>query len=492
MKAHKQAKTLKQNPSLRARMFRVLALLAIASAVVVLVVTSWVYQKSLVSHTQSMLEIEIHVLAEELGNNADSSELDILESHDFGELRVTLIASDGTVLYDSYELATSMANHLDRPEVQEALSDGVGESVRSSSTIDQVSVYRAELLESGNILRLSIDRDGVGNLLLEDVRVVAFIVCALVALSWIVARVLSSRIMDPIMHIDPKHPGSARDEAYLELLPLVDRLEVQQERLQAQMRKLQGVSEMRQEFTANITHERKTPIAAISAAAEMIREGIARPEDIPDFANRIYTESSRLSELVSDILTLSKLDEVERRGGHSFIGQIEPCDLMVVCHDVVRRHSSQAHKAKVELVVEGTSARVMGHPKLLDELVNNLCDNAIRYNEEGGSVHVRTGLRDGRPFVEISDTGCGIAPDEQKKVFERFYRVDPSRSRNLGGTGLGLAIVKHAATFHRAHIDMESTEGEGTTITVYFPAAKDLYAENTSLPAADDGLNAED
>ncbi len=459
----------KQNPLLRVRMFRTLVLLAIAIAMVVLVATSFVFQKTLISNTQSMLEIETSVLAEELENSAhEASEEDILATHDFGELRVTLIAADGEVLYDSEGQETSMANHLDRPEVQEALSSGTGESVRNSSTVNQVSVYWAELLASGNVLRLSIDRSGVGHVLLNDIWLIVFVVSSLVILSWLAVRVLSKRIMEPIVHIDPNNPGSVRNEVYAELLPLVKRLEVQQERLHMQMQELKGISEMRQEFTANITHELKTPIAAISAAAEMIREGIARPEDIPDFANRIYTESSRLSDLVSDILTLSKLDEVERRGGHSFVGQIEPCELMIICRDVVNRHSSHAQKAQVELKLDLEPVRVMGNAKLLDELVNNLCDNAIRYSGEGSVVRVSSGTRSGHPFVEISDNGCGIAPEEQTKVFERFYRVDASRSRNLGGTGLGLAIVKHAATFHQARIHMESAEGVGTTITVLF------------------------
>jgi two-component system phosphate regulon sensor histidine kinase PhoR len=227
---------------------------------------------------------------------------------------------------------------------------------------------------------------------------------------------------------------------------------------------------MRQEFTANVTHELKTPIAAISGASELLRDGLVRPEDVREFASRIYGDAQRLSSLVSDILTLSKLDESERVGDQALFGEPSQVDLYTVAQDVADRLEEKAAKANVSLRVQGASVFVNGYPRLLDEMIRNLCDNAIRYNRTGGSVHVFVLPVNGHPTVRVSDTGVGISKQDQSKVFERFYRVDKSRSRETGGTGLGLAIVKHAAALHKATIDLESELGRGTAITVTFPA----------------------
>ncbi len=475
----------RQHPSLRARLFRTLLLLAVAIAAVALIVTGLVFQESLVSGTQSVLALESDVVAEDLAGGGPSDDIAELASRDFGDVRATLVAPDGTVLYDSLGDEATMPNHRDRPEVAEALAGQVGESVRSSDTLGNVSVYRAERLPSGNVLRLSVDRSGVGTALMSDMWLLALLFLAIVTLSWVLARVLTERIMGPITAIDPKDPGAAREdsESYDELMPVVDRLVLQQDRLHDQMYELRSANEMRQEFTANVTHELKTPLASISAAAELIRDGIARPEDVPDFAARIHKESMRLTSLVSDILTLSKLDEVERRGDRGFMGSTEPCDLLAVCRDVTGRLGHAARRAGVTVGLEGESVQVLGNPRLLDELVHNLCDNAIRYSGEGCHVRVSCGVRGTHPFVEVADDGRGIAEEEQPKVFERFYRVESSRSRELGGTGLGLAIVKHAANFHDASIALESELGEGTTVTVTFPATHG-DAEVASGPAA--------
>lgn len=256
---------------------------------------------------------------------------------------------------------------------------------------------------------------------------------------------------------------------YRELDPLTNRINSQRERLSRQMRQLQEASVMRSEFTANVTHELKTPLQSISGASELIAEGMVEPEDIPDFARRIYSEARRLTNLVNDILTLSKLDDVERSGSSSYHETTEPVDLFAVAHDVEQRLGPKANDSEVELTLDGSRVVVRGIPRLLDELVYNLVDNAIRYNHEGGYVRVWAGSLGGRPTLRVSDSGIGIAPADQDKIFERFYRVEKSRSRASGGTGLGLAIVKHAATYHHASVDVSSKLGEGSTFTVTFP-----------------------
>ena len=250
---------------------------------------------------------------------------------------------------------------------------------------------------------------------------------------------------------------------------MVERLEEQQTTLREQMEKIKSVSAIRQEFTANVTHELKTPLSSISGAAELIRDGIARPEDVPDFAARICDESAWLTSLVNDILTLSRLDESERSSDRSMVGAVERLDLLSLSRGVAERLGEVAAEADVTITAGGEPAIVEGNARLLDELIYNLADNAIRYNHEGGTVRIEVGYRAKRPILRVSDTGQGIAAEDQPKVFERFYRVDKSRSRELGGTGLGLAIVKHAAAFHGADIDLASEIGQGTTFTVTFP-----------------------
>ena len=241
------------------------------------------------------------------------------------------------------------------------------------------------------------------------------------------------------------------------------------ERIDEQMGELRGADLMRREFTSNVTHELKTPLSTISGAAELIRDGIAKPEDVPEFAGRIVDEAHHMTDLVNDILTLSKLDESERAGDTSLLGKAEPVDIAHALREVGNRLAPVAEAADVRLTCSGDPVIVRGIPSLLDELAYNLCDNAIRYNRAGGTVDARIDVVDGCPRLVVADTGLGIPEAAQAKVFERFYRVDASRSRERGGTGLGLAIVKHAAAYHGAKLALESKEGVGTTVTVTFP-----------------------
>lgn len=445
-------------PSLARRFFIALSAIAAVAAIAVLVCSSLIYQSVTVDDAGRMLESECRVVRASL--RGDDTDVMRLTAFDSGDVRVTLVGTDGTVLYDNQNSVASMPNHADRPEIAEALSDGTGSAERDSETSGYVSVYRAIRLANGNVLRLAVDRDGAAAAVRHDLLLVCAVVLVIIAVCWAASRLVADRLVSPILAIDPAEPDAA--VTYVEIEPLV-------ERISEQVEELRGADLMRREFTSNVTHELKTPLSSISGASELIRDGIARPEDVPEFAGRIYDEAHHMTELVNDILTLSKLDESERSGDASLLGAPEPVNLLHVAREVATRLAPVAEKTGVSITAAGEACVVQGYPRLLDELVYNLCDNAIRYNHEGGWVDVSVSLEDECPLLVVADSGSGIPAEQQAKVFERFYRGEQSRSRETGGTGLGLAIVKHAATLHGAALTLDSEPGHGTTVCVRFP-----------------------
>lgn len=452
--------------SLSHRMFVALVVACALVAVAVTAAASLIYQSAFLSDEHEQLASECRTIASLLDLAEDDAT--VLGELDMGDIRVTLVSPDGTVAYDSGADAAELPNHADRPEVAAALAEVTGSSERSSDTVGYMSLYEAVRLESGEVVRLSVDRAGVVAFLFQDLAMLCGLAVLLVGASWVVSRRLSRRFVRPILEIDPASGDGVAP--YEELDPLVSRLNEQHKELVQRMNAIQDAADMRRDFTANVTHELKTPIASIQGAAELIRDGIARPEDVQGFAGRIYKDAHRLSVLVSDILTLSRLDESERSGDREVFGAAERVDLLSVASDAVERLRGRAQrKYEVTISLSGVSTPIMGNARLLDELVSNLVENAIRYNHPGGRVFVWVLPQGGRPCLRVSDTGIGIPPEAQDKVFERFYRVDKGRSRDMGGTGLGLAIVKHAATYHGADIRLESKVDEGTTITVTFP-----------------------
>lgn len=452
--------------SLSHRMFVALVVACALVAVAVTAAASLIYQSAFLSDEHEQLASECRTIASLLDLAEDDTT--VLGELDMGDIRVTLVSPDGTVTYDSGADAAALPNHAERPEVAAALAEGAGSSERSSDTVGYMSLYEAVRLESGEVVRLSVDRAGVVAFLFQDLAMLCGLAVLLVGASWVVSRRLSRRFVRPILEIDPASGDGVAP--YEELDPLVSRLNEQHKELVQRMNAIQDAADMRRDFTANVTHELKTPIASIQGAAELIRDGIARPEDVQGFAGRIYKDAHRLSLLVSDILTLSRLDESERSGDREVFGAAERVDLLSVASDAVERLRGRAQrKYEVAISLSGVSTPIMGNARLLDELVSNLIENAIRYNHPGGRVFVWVLPQGGRPCLRVSDTGIGIPPEAQDKVFERFYRVDKGRSRDMGGTGLGLAIVKHAATYHGADIRLDSRVGEGTTITVTFP-----------------------
>lgn len=453
--------------SLSHRMFVALVTACTSVAVVVTIAASLIYQSAFLADEHEQLAGECRTLASLLDESSDDES--VLAALDLGDIRVTLIDADGTVTFDTLADVGELESHAERPEVVDALETGSGSSERASDTVGYMSLYEAERLASGQVLRLSVDRAGVLAFLFQDLVLLAALAVLLVGASWLVSRHLSRRFVQPILEIDPASGDGVAP--YEELDPLVNRLNEQHEQLMHRMSEIQDAADLRREFTANVTHELKTPIASISGAAELIRDGIAKPKDVPGFAGRIYDDARRLSSLVSDILTLSKLDEAERAGTTELFEPSESVNLLAVARDVADRLAPKARKAEVDVSVEGITMAVRGNPRLLDELVSNLCDNAIRYNKPGGRVYVWVlPAAGGGACLRVRDTGIGIPEASRDKVFERFYRVDKGRSRDMGGTGLGLAIVKHAAAYHGAQIALESEVGKGTTITVTFPA----------------------
>lgn len=445
-------------PSLARRFFIALSAIAAVAAIAVLLCSSLIYQSVTVDDAGRMLESECRVVRASL--RGDDTDVMRLTAFDSGDVRVTLVGTDGTVLYDNQNSVASMPNHADRPEIAEALADGTGSAERDSETSGYVSVYRAIRLANGNVLRLAVDRDGAAAAVRHDLLLVCAVVLVIIAVCWAASRLVADRLVSPILAIDPAEPDAA--VTYVEIEPLV-------ERISEQVEELRGADLMRREFTSNVTHELKTPLSSISGASELIRDGIARPEDVPEFAGRIYDEAHHMTELVNDILTLSKLDESERSGDASLLGAPEPVNLLHVAREVATRLAPVAEKTGVSITAAGEACVVQGYPRLLDELVYNLCDNAIRYNHEGGWVDVSVSLEDECPLLVVADSGSGISTEQQAKVFERFYRGEQSRSRETGGTGLGLAIVKHAATLHGAALTLDSEPGRGTTVCVRFP-----------------------
>lgn len=459
------------NQSLSKRVFATMLAISFTTIAVFACVLTMYMQQRLVQSSSEALANEARIVAASL--NTAPSHLSMLRRLDLESARVTLVGADGDVLYDSDMDESKMEDHGNRPEIEEALRTGSGSADRASSTLDEVMLYEAIRLADGSVIRLAKSEAGYLSVLASLAGPVALLTAAGVVVSVLVARRESRRIIEPLLEVDLDHPRRNAQNAYAEMEPMLERIESQRQELKRQVRVLADNDRMRREFTANITHELKTPLTTVSGYAELIANGLVTDEaDLRDFGGRIYREAGRLTALVNDILMLSNLDEAERSeddAAAATLGAREPVDVPLLLEGITQRLEQVACQAQVTLELACEPAMVMGVSRLLDELVYNLASNAIRYNRPGGFVTLACGEASA-PFIRVSDTGIGIAPEEQDKIFERFYRVDKSRSKARGGTGLGLAIVKHAAAFHHASIEVDSELGRGTTVTVRFPA----------------------
>lgn len=457
------------------RVFATVFFCAMAVIVAFTVLGAFFVQNTLADATSANLSQETELIAAAL--NEQQEPIAFLRSLDREDLRITLINKDGSVAYDNEASPSMLPNHGDRPEVVKAFESGSGSAERASSTLDEIMLYRAVRLNNGQVVRLAQAQPGIAAILMSLVAPMLLIAAAGAVLSFFLARRESRAIIEPLQEVDLDHPRRSYEHAYAEMVPMLERIESQRQELKRQMAVLADNDRMRREFTANITHELKTPLTAISGYAELIANGMVEGEDdLRNFGGRIYREAGRLAALVNDILTLSNLDEAERasEGEAVPIGSTEPIELSRAILTVEQRLEQVARQSDVTIGHETKPVVIEGVPRLIDELIYNLASNAIRYNRPDGTVTLCCGTNDeGHPYLSVADTGIGIAPEEQGKVFERFYRVDKSRSKARGGTGLGLAIVKHAALYHHVSIDLSSEPGVGTTITVTFPVQQD-------------------
>lgn len=370
-------------------------------------------------------------------------------------LRVTLVDSDGQVKFDSEADKQTMENHSQRPEIVEALEKGEGQAVRNSQTLSQNTFYYAVQLSDGSVLRVSKDAKSIYSIFAKALPSLLVIFAILVVLCLVMAHFLTGKLIAPIERLAENMDEQEETADYEELTPFINMIKKQHQDIMKN-------AKLRQEFTANVSHELKTPLTSISGYAELIETGMASESDVVHFAHGIHNSANRLLTLINDIIRLSELDGAEQEVAFE---RLNLYDLARTCVEML---SMSAGKHDVDISIQGGECYIDGNKQMIEELLYNLCDNAIRYNNAGGSVEVETYFRDGHTYLVVRDTGIGIPKEHQERIFERFYRVDKSRSKSTGGTGLGLAIVKHIIARHNAELELESELGKGTTIRVIF------------------------
>ena len=371
------------------------------------------------------------------------------------DLRIPLIGAEGEVLYESLLNKDEMDNHNERPEIIEAREKGEGEAIRYSATSGTHTFYYAERLQNGNVLRIGRDSVSVNRIMVNTLVIVLVIALCILFVCMGISHYLTKKLVEPIEKLATNIMLVDENNVYEEIRPFVNTIKEQHVNII-------NNAQLRQEFTANVSHELKTPLTAISGYAELIGNGMTGKEDTIRFSNEIHSNANRLLSLINDIIKLSELDEADHQM------EMERIDLYKLAENCVQMMQVTAEKQGIRLTLQGESTMAMANKGLMDEVFYNLCSNAIRYNKPGGSVTVTVGTKDERPFLSVADTGIGIPKECQERVFERFYRVDKSRSKSTGGTGLGLAIVKHIVAQHNAALHLDSELDEGTTIEIVF------------------------
>ena len=435
---------------MKRKVFLRLSILALVVEVISVAVCAFIYLNTIRASVKGSLAQCAELLA---GFSSEEDYIERLQQNTPEGIRITLIGQSGDVLFDSMESAIS-DNHLNRPEVVSALEDGSGYAVRTSEANGLDMHYYALRLDGGMILRVSMFASGINSFIGDALPLMLALSLVVVVIALIMAKILTDRLVEPIEKLSSN--PDATEMPYPELRPFAEQMEKD--------RYVQQHMEMlRREFTANVSHELKTPLTGISGYAEMIETGIAKPEDVQDFAGKIRKEALRLLGLVGDIIRLSELDSAEKEE------DAEQVDILELAEENVERLNPIADSMGVSVTVDGEPCYVTGSRKRLDELVFNLIDNAVRYNKTDGSVAVSVKNTEANIIFAVSDTGIGIPSEARDRVFERFYRVDKSRSKRDGGTGLGLAIVKRVAMLYGAEIRLESEENVGTTVSVRFP-----------------------
>lgn len=515
---------------------------------------------------EDRIEKELKSEAGYIAYSVENGDTDFFSKFSGSDKRVTLIAANGDVIADTQAAASDMGNHADREEVKDALKYGSGTKVRYSETLTEKTIYYAQRLSDGNVLRVSTTQYTIVTIILGLMQPMIIVLVIAMALSFFLSSKVSKKLIQPINSIDLNNPENS--DTYEELSPLLHKIINQRRTIDGQIEKAKQVQEefklitenmsegffvidknakllsynsaalklldasasednvltlnrtsgfidavsnalrgrhaentmlhadrtynlianpvfdkesvigaviviidvtetakreaMRREFTANVSHELKTPLTSISGFAELMKSGGIPEETVVDFSNSIYTEAQRLISLVSDIIKISELDEKDNRLDR------ESVNLYELAAEVINRLKPAAEKKNIGFTLKGENAETFGVRSIIDEMIYNLCDNAIKYNKNGGSVTVTVNNDGDKAKISVKDTGIGIPKTQQDRIFERFYRVDKSRSKAEGGTGLGLSIVKHGAMYHNADISVESEIEKGTAMTIAF------------------------
>lgn len=373
-----------------------------------------------------------------------------------GDVRMTIVAEDGMVIYDNEADASTMGNHKDRPEIAQAFAKGEGTDVRRSETLAKNTFYYAAILENGTVIRMARDAGSVYSILQSALPSLLVMFIVLVVICVIMAHFLTKRLIAPIGRMANRLNEFDDEADYEEFTPFVTTIRKQHQDIVKS-------AKMRQEFTANVSHELKTPLTSIMGYAELIENGMASEEDVPRFAGGIRNSAARLLTLINDTIRLSEMDDGNQNA------DVEQLNLYEMAQYCVEMLEMSATKHNVSIEFSGQECFVLGDRQQMEELLYNLCDNAIRYNNVGGYVNVEVQSVAGASVLTVRDTGIGIPKEHQERIFERFYRVDKSRSKSTGGTGLGLAIVKHIVTGFGAELELNSEVGKGTEIKVTFP-----------------------
>ena len=442
----------------------------VAVAVLCSVALSSVFYAVVDREAQAELAAQCQNIAQSINRRTgtdDSQVIALLEQHVLvasPDTRITLIAPDGAVLFDSQASPDEMDNHALRPEVVQALETGEGEAGRYSVTLEEEALYHTMLLEEGTVLRLATVKSTVWGVMHAMVAPCVAVVALAVLVSALVGILAARRVTSVLSSVDLDHP--LQNHAPEELVPLLNRINDQHKRLSAQAAE-------RRKFTANVSHELKTPLTVVSGYAEIISNGIAKPEDVSKFAGYIHTEAQHMKTMVDDLLTLTRLDDMETSEVRMDMDQDVSLDAVVEGAMARLYPAAEARGIRMEAKTPSSQGqpevRVTGNQRMVEELVRNLVENAIRYNVDHGFVRVTVGRDElGRPELQVADSGEGIPMDLRQKVFERFFCVDESRSKETGGTGLGLAIVKHAAQLHNATVAIRGNYPRGTVFEVSF------------------------
>ena len=385
-------------------------------------------------------------------------DISYLESIEVSSLRVTLIDLEGNVIFDNQLDESEMENHSSREEFKEAKENGYGISKRYSSSLLKTFYYVAYKLDN-NIIRVSKVADSTLYILFINLWPLYIVSIVLIICSILLGLLLSKKIVDPINNINLEHP--LENNKYKEIEPLLIRIEAQKNELMKENEEVLNASKVRQEFTSNVSHELKTPLHVISGYAELIKEGIVKDSDVKEFGEKIYSEASRMSKLVEDIMKISKLESdkaVEKT-------QLNLKNIVVAIVDSLM---IEADKKNVKFKLSLNDCLINGNYDSIYSLIFNLVDNAIKYNKTNGKITIKLQEVSNNVILSVKDTGIGIPKEDLDRIFERFYRVDKSRSKDSGGTGLGLSIVKHSLIVNNATIKVESELKKGSTFTVTF------------------------